>query len=563
MSPRAGNCSTLLLLVASIGASADPAEDFETRVRPLLAKNCLVCHRQTALGGLRLDSREAILKGGNSGAAAVPGKPDASLLIKAIEQTHERFKMPPSGKMRNDEIEVFRTWIADGLFWPEEKPVTQAPTQSEYVITPEHRAFWSFQPVKRPTIPAKFSPKNPIDALILDRLDKEGLGQAPRAGKRTLLRRATVDLTGIPPTPEEVNAFLKDDSPQAFAKVVDRLLASPRYGERWARHWLDVARYADDSFASTEDKPYPNSWRYRNWVIHALNSDMPYDRFVKAQIAGDQVGEPAGTGFYALSPEMQDDRVDVTTRGFLGLTVACAQCHDHKFDPIPQKDYYSLQGIFANTRLDEFPLADKPIVDAWKANKAQLDKAEKTLKEFYERQAQELGEMLAARSDEYLLAAWGLRSAEGLDSESLDRWKKYLDNPQKDHPFLKTWFTLRDENDLRAEAMKVRDLILKILEEKKVVDKKNEITLGLNPERSDLASATLVSLERDRYVFWRDLFAKSAQDSGGVRKAPDGVFYYGEGKMDRFLQGMWAQHLQLLKMQVASAKAALPEQYAF
>ena len=148
----------------------------------------------------------------------------------------------------------------------------------------------------------------------------------------------------MPPTPEEVDAFLKDESPDAFAKVVDRLLASPRYGERWARYWLDVARYADDSLLSTEDKPYPNSWRYRNWVIQAFNSDMPYDKFVKAQIAGDLDRRTGWAGFYALSPEMQDDRVDATTRGFLGLTVACAQCHDHKFDPIPTKDYYSLQG---------------------------------------------------------------------------------------------------------------------------------------------------------------------------------------------------------------------------
>ena len=299
----------------------------------------------------------------------------------------------------------------------------------------------------------------------------------------------------MPPTPEQVQSFLKDESPEAFAKVVDRLLASPQYGERWARYWLDVARYADDSFLSTEDKPYPNSWRYRNWVIHAFNSDMPYDKFVKAQIAGDQIGEPAGLGFYALSPEMQDDRVDATTRGFLALTVACAQCHDHKFDPIPTKDYYSLQGIFNNTKLDEVPLADATTVKAWKDRKAALDKAEDALKKFYETQTTELGEILAARSDEYLLAARGLSAAPGLDGETIERWKTYLAAPRKDHPFLKKWSELSDEAALKAEATRLRDFILDLIQEKKTVDKKNEITLGLNPERRDLAGATLVSLD--------------------------------------------------------------------
>jgi len=354
-------------------------------------------------------------------------------------------------------------------------------------------------PVKHPAIPEVAGASNPIDAFILARLEKEGLKPSPRADKRTLIRRATIDLTGLPPSPEEVDAFLKDESPDAFAEVIDRLLASPRYGERWARYWLDVARYADDSFLSTEDKAYPNSWRYRNWVIKALNDDTPYDKFVRAQIAGDQIGEPAGTGFYALSPEMQDDRVDATTRGFLALTVACAGCHDHKFDPIPTKDFYSLQAIFSNTKLDEFPLADETTVKSWKEHKEALDKAEAAEKKFYEKQTEQLGEMLAARSDEYMLAARGLGNATGLDSETVERWKTYLSNPRKDYPFLKNWFAAQDERAVREEAVRVKDLILQIIDEKKTVDKKNEITLGLNPEREDLAKATLVSLDRDKY----------------------------------------------------------------
>jgi mono/diheme cytochrome c family protein len=549
----------VFLLIVSCSA-ADPREQFENKVRPVLAANCFACHRQTAMGGLRLDSREWILKGGANGPALIPGKPGESLLIKVTEQTHDRLKMPPGGKLKPEEIAALRDWITEGAYWPEEKSLPPA-TASEYVITPEQRAFWSFQPVKRPKVTQAAS--NPIDAFVLARLDAEGLKPAPRAGKRTLIRRATIDLTGLPPSPEEVDAFLKDESPEAFAKVIDRLLASPGYGERWARHWLDVAGYADDSFLSTVDKAYPNSWRYRNWVIKAFNSDMPYDKFVRAQIAGEQIGEPAGAGFFALSPEMQDDRVDAMTRGFLALTVACAQCHDHKFDPIPTKDFYSLQAVFSNTQLDEFPLAEEPVVKTWKEHKSTFDKAEAAEKKFYEAQTEQIGEMLAARTDEYLLAARGLEAGTGLDAETIERWKKYLGSPRKDYPFLKAWFEAQDEKNIRTEAVRLKDLILQIIEEKKTVDKKNEITLGLNPERQDLAGATLVSLDRDKYIFWRDLFAKSTQDAGGVRKTPDGVFYYGKGKIDRFLQGVWKDHAELLRAQVKNAKAALPEQYPF
>jgi hypothetical protein len=555
----------VLIGLAAVSAisSADPREQFESKVRPLLAKNCFACHRQTAMGGLRLDSREAFLKGGNSGPAVIAGKPEESLLMKAVDQTHERLKMPPSGKMKAEEIASIREWIAEGAYWPTEAP-TQTAKSSEYVITPEQRSFWSFQPVKRPLVPeVKSSTASPIDNFIVAKLEAQGLQSAPRADKRTLIRRATIDLTGLPPAPEEVDAFLKDESPDAFAKVVDRLLASPRYGERWARYWLDIARYADDSFLSTEDKPYPNSWRYRNWVIKAFNSDMPYDKFVKAQIAGDLIGEPAGTGFYSLSPEMQDDRVDATTRGFLGLTVACAQCHDHKFDPIPTKDFYSIQSIFSNTQLDEAPLADEATVKAWKEKKAALDKVEASLKKFYETQTEEVGEMLAARTDEYLLAARGVGSEAGLDSETVTKWKKYLAIPKKDHPFLKGWYEAKDDDAIREEAKRLRTLVVEIIDEKKLVDKKNEITLGLNPERRDLAGATLVSLDRDKYILWRDLFAKATQDAGGARKTPDGVYYYGKGKVDRFLQGMWRDHATLLDKQVETAKAALPEKYPF
>lgn len=545
------------------------------KVRPVLAKNCLACHSQSAMGGLRLDSRDGALKGGASGAAIAPGSASGSLLVRVIEHTHERLKMPPSGKLAEADIAAIRSWIDQGAYWPEETAKAQ-PKGGEYVITQEQRSFWSFQPVKKLALPEVHNAKwvrNPIDRFILARLEKEGLSPVAEADKRTLLRRATFDLTGLPPTPAGMNAFLQDKSPDAYAKALDRLLASKQYGERWARYWLDVARYSDDSLNSTKEEPYPNSFRYRNWVIRAFNDDMPYNLFVKAQLAGDLLGEKdpekytAGLGFYALSPEMQDERVDATTRGLLGLTVACATCHDHKFDPIPQKDFYSLQGVFSSTKKDEAPMAPADVVAAWKAAKALSDKHESALTKFYDEQTKQVGEMLAARTYDYLLAAQGIATAAGLDEETLGRWRKYLSDPAKDHPYLKNWSALAARKasgaEFQTEARKLHELVQTILEEKRDVDEKNFLILGRDAKRNDVARASLHSIERDKYIFWRDLFERSTQDAGGVRRTPDGMFYYGKDKVDRFLAGIWVSHLERLKRQAKEAKEKVPPQYPF
>ena len=357
----------LPLLLSPVGAANTNNDFFETRIRPILANHCYACHAATKMGGLELTSRRALLKGGNSGPAIAEGDPKGSLLMRAVRHEHERFKMPPSGPgLKPEEIADLGTWIKDGAAWPE-------PPAG---IAPEQRSFWAFQPV--------LAPKDPKLATI-DSLAAGKTRGSAGADKRSLLRRVTFDLTGLPPTPEEIDAFLKDASRGAYAKVVDRLLDSPHYGERWGRVWLDVARYSDDKLNSEFDDPRPNAYRYRDWVIQAFNQDMPYDVFVKAQLAGDLLGKPElvpGLGMYAMSPEFQDDRVDVTTRGFLGLTVACAQCHDHKFDPIPTKDFYSLQGIFSNSEADEVPLADKSTVEQYKKKKAELDAYQKDLDAF-------------------------------------------------------------------------------------------------------------------------------------------------------------------------------------
>ena len=286
-------------------AKADEA--FEKAVRPVLAANCFTCHGpEKQKGGLRLDSQQAMLTGGDSGPAIVPGHPEASLLIKAIHYGDEP-RMPPKGKLSAEAVAALTRWIRQGAPWPRTETQVRAPSSSrEFRITPKDRAFWSFQPIADPPPPPVRDsawPRMPIDHFALSKLEANGLKPAPPADRRSLIRRATFDLIGLPPTVEDLEAFLHDDSPDAFVKVVDRLLASPHYGERWARHWLDVARYGEDQAHTFQARHYPNGYRYRNWLIRAFNEDMPYDEFIKEQIAADLLGEPglqralAGAGF--------------------------------------------------------------------------------------------------------------------------------------------------------------------------------------------------------------------------------------------------------------------------
>ena len=381
-------------------------------------------------------------------------------------------------------------------------------------------------------------------------------------GKRQRGRRENrdplQDLIGLPPTVDQVNAFVAERSPDAFAKVVDSLLASPRYGERWGRYWLDIARYSDDKLNPTQEEPYPNAFRYRDWVIQAFNDDMPYDQFVMAQIAGDKMPNPekyqAGLGFYALSPEFQDDRVDATSRGFLALTVACATCHDHKYDPIPTKDYYSILGIFNNTHLDETPVAPKEVVDAWKAQKKKVDAKEKELKEFVESQSGQLAEILATQTVDYMLAVSGDADGSKLDQPTLARWKNYLNNRKTDHPYLDGWHAAKTGADRRSEAEKFQELLLATNSEKKAVDDRNHIKLGLDPSRSDLSQANLDSLTRDKFVLWRETFG---EDGAG------GVLHYKEKDLLRYMSGPWKAHLEALRSEADMLKQGLPPQYPF
>jgi len=371
---RAGFLLGLAVCFRSAAQPLTPAQAdfFESKIRPILANDCFKCHSQRApkvKGGLSLDTRDGWLKGGATGPAIVPGDPEKSLLIKAVRYTDEDLQMPPNKRLSDDEIASLVSWVKMGA--PDPRVANASGTNSyASLLAKDH---WAFKPVKNPPVPEVQDTnwvKTPVDAFILAKLQENEMKPNPVADKRTLIRRATFDLIGLPPTQQEIKDFLEDDSPDAFARVVDRLLASPHYGERWGRYWLDTARYADtkgEVKKNKEDSLYPYAWVYRDYVIRAFNQDMPFTQFIIEQIAADKVAlkdrtDLAAMGFLTLGErfggnnnDIINDRIDVVTKGFLGLTVTCARCHDHKFDPIPTRDYYSLHGVF-NSSIEMSPV---------------------------------------------------------------------------------------------------------------------------------------------------------------------------------------------------------------
>lgn len=355
---------------------------FESRIRPVLIEHCYECHgpeAKIAQGNIRLTTRDALLAGGDSGPAIVPGKPSESLLLQSLR--YESSQMPPKGKLNDAIIADFERWIADGAIDPrrdEDRP-------KESWIDPAHvDSHWAFQPLfGSQANDSSNSAVQSIDYWIAQKLQQQGLARSPVADPLVLLRRATLDLTGLPPTPEEIDAYLADASPDRYERWIDRLLASPQYGVRWGRHWLDTVRYADSNGAD-ENHDMPNAWRYRDWVVSAFNDDLSFDRFVVHQVAGDLLPEPTdeeerrrlltATGYWVLGPKMLaeqdkakmridivDEQIDTFSRGLLGLTLSCARCHDHKFDPFTQEDYYAVAGLLMSTRA----MANEDFVSRW------------------------------------------------------------------------------------------------------------------------------------------------------------------------------------------------------
>ncbi len=387
----------LLLTLATPLAASDIVEE----TQKIFKDNCLICHGAAMqMSGLDLRTREKILVGGQRGPAVRPNDP-ASNLLKYV--THEeKPEMPPGKKLTDDEIETIRQWVLAGAPWGEtseessdeaEKKAALAKLEGR-TFTAEDRQYWAFQKPLRPAVPRKT--KNPIDAFLLRQFEEKGLKPAPAADKRTLIRRAYLDLTGLPPSPEEVNAFLKDDSADAWPHLIERLLESPHYGERWGRHWLDLVHYAD-SGGYERDFDWPTMWRYRDYVVSAFNKDKPYDQFIREQIAGDEFAPDSNeahtaTGYLRLVMDNNikdertrmdelDDYVATTSLTFLGMTVGCARCHNHKFDPIAQQDYYRMQAVFFSTRGIDYPLVSDDVVQAHKAANKQVDALQKPLRD--------------------------------------------------------------------------------------------------------------------------------------------------------------------------------------
>jgi hypothetical protein len=578
----------LLAAVSSAAAQSIPANSpdfFETKIRPVLIKNCYSCHTTSQMSGLRVDSQEAITKGGKRGPAIVPGNSGGSLLLQAIRQTDAGLKMPMGGKLTDAEISDFAAWIEAGAVWPKSAAVNAA-SDGKYVIYPEQKEFWSLVPLHQPKIPAvkdtKWS-KTDIDRLVLARLEKEDIKPVAPASKRDLIRRATLDLTGLAPTYEEIQAFEKDTSPNAFAKVVDRLLASPHYGERWGRIWLDVARYGEDDYRSLNPnpkgyRPYPNAYAYRDWVVQSFNDDMPFDRFVKAQIAGDLM-EPkdrpktlAATGFLGLGPWYYDngafeitraderhDRVDAVSRGFLGLTVACARCHNHKYDPIPQTDYYSLAGIFYNTIYEEYPGAPRKVVDEYTRIEEDLDKEQKVLQEATTALSNNLSRSFAYQTSNYLMGVWELSQTgtqkkeipqvveqRKLDFELFDRWIKYMAKPSMKYKNKDAWQAMikkggSTQQEAKKLADKLQEEVIAVMLEKNEIDAENKVIEakdleGTKPKkRTDKPSnftsykdfnpgswLRLKSLPDEQNNFWTEIFQRELKDEEDPNAMPMG-----------------------------------------
>jgi mono/diheme cytochrome c family protein len=582
-------------------------EFFEKKVRPIFAKNCQRCHNaKSKVAGLDLTTAEAFQRGGDSGPVINKEKPEESRLLKVIGYDGE-IKMPPAGKLKDHEIGALTEWVKMGAPWPGGIPPAASgilpKSTNSRSFTEEEKGFWAYQPIKEaplpqtaPQAPSKAEDeawaRSPIDRFILRKLEERNLKPAPPADKLTLLRRATFDLTGLPPTETEMRDFLADQSPDAFGKVVERLLASPRYGERWGRHWLDVARYAD-STGNDEDHRYPHAWKYRDYVIESFNNDLPYDQFIREQLAGDLLPAKDGgevnrrgiiaTGFIALGPkaiaqqdkkkmlyDVYDEQVDVTTKAFLGLTVSCARCHDHKFDPILTKDYYAMIGMFASTRsftnpeshvsvVLEKPLVPKEEFERYKTARQEHQAKDRRVRIAIEEIVDEVKENAVKESSrrlaDYFLAARkvyqdGAPSADvarraNLNKEALRRWGDFLKPRDDVRGYLNDWNNAAPDK-LASTARGYQDRFQKRLAEwgEKIGKWRAEYREAL-AENKPLPDKPKFEAGDDR--FFNDVYFAG------------GPFDMGDKDQKRFSSEQWSRLTALHKEQ-AELKKSAPEE---
>ena len=470
--------------IAGWAAAAEPDNDgrrlFETRIQPVLAQRCYKCHSSTAKkleGGLHLDSSTGLRRGGDSGPVVASGKANDSLILHALR--YDGLEMPPDGKLDAEVIADFERWVRMGAPWPgapTEEAKAAPPQPKTYDFERIQKTHWSLAPIKRPTPPDVAAPEffqTQIDRFVLAKLNAAGLAPSLPADRRTLARRAYFDLTGLPPTYDELESFAADDAPDAYERLIDRLLASPRYGERWGRHWLDVARYSDTKGQiHQQERGFPYAYTYRDYVIRAFNDDLPFDQFILEQLAADLLparSDPhklAALGFLNLrntkvAAHLQiDDQIDTIGRGLLGMTIACARCHDHKYDAIPTADYYSLYGVLASSEEpQELPLLAEPqATPAYAEFKAKLDKLAKERTDFQNRSLAALLEHARTRVADYLVqivaasrnagsdAPYTSLGADDLKPGLINRWREYLRrNARADHPVFGPWYEMTED----------------------------------------------------------------------------------------------------------------------
>jgi len=550
--------SGLLILIATLTAQASTEE----AARKILASRCWACHTQMAMGGLRLDSRDAMLRGGKSGPALVAGDAAKSRLYQAVSRALPAVKpMPPDAALSPEELATLDHWIKEGAPWSD---------------AGDH---WSFRPL------TQNRKGQSIDGLVAAAAGAKGLALNTRADKRTLIRRVTFDLIGLPPDDAEFTAAFEDNNPDWLSRLASRLLGSPHFGEHWGRRWLDVARYGEDDFSGTAVIPYANAWRYRDWVVHAINQDMPYDRFPhgatgrrpherSVAAAGHR---PSRTGPVVLRhraaaqsrADERHDRVDMVTRGMLGVTVACARCHDHKYDPFTAQDYYALAGVFASTAYKECPLVPRIRSQSLEETQGGNGLGRKRAEQVPDRAIRAAGRTFWI-ADRSVHGSHG-RSSRGqlLHAKVLERWKTYLAKPEESHPFLKNWFQGRRD---AGEAESFQRLLLEILAEKKAVDEDNRRSV----EQAKKAEAKVIrtimlpggyrseedfnpgayipskSLERDRFVAYKSIFAE--------KSAP---LNFDRDLTAELLEDNQRSEYERLKKKFDDLKKTLPEQYPY
>ncbi len=619
-----------LLALADEGLSPG-ARLFVDKVRPVLERSCFSCHTDDERSGLRLDSRERMLQGGSRGPAIIPGNAEESLIIAALRHVDDDLQMPRNAdQLPEAEIEGFIDWIQAGAEWAEITAPLAIPRRG---VTAEERNFWSFRPLADPAAPdpaaaapepnhaaAAAAPAPPhrahddIDRFVLAKLEEQGLEPLAAADRRQLLRRATFDLTGLPPTPDEADAFVNDTSPDAFEKVVERLLTSPHYGERWGRHWLDVARFGEDDTrglapGGSGRERYPNAYIQRDWVVEAFNRDMPYDLFVRAQIAGDLLEEaereraiPAlgflggGPWYYDIADpavaraDERHDRVDVTTRGFLGLTVGCARCHDHKYDPIGTHDYYALAGIFNNANYHEYPIAEEDEAEAYEKEKEFIDGLRKSLNEYLSTEGDQLARVLSLQVSRYMMAAWQVTgrpqlppeqaaSQAKVDLETLQRWIRFLGKEPKHYPYLIDWQEMiargdAEEEEARGLADAFQRLVLEVVAEQEKLEERNSRIIAKGTPLEEVKSTPmpngfesffdqhqleLETMERERFNLYSDIFRSDLDNELDTFFPAPGLFRFRGWGLERQLGRVAMDHISAMRERIEELEEELPD----